>query len=162
MERFIKSRDVRCTFSNCQQPAHRCEIDHTKAYRPGNPATGTDRCNLGCLCEYHHDLKHHAGWQLYRDPDDHTATWTSPTGHHYPAKHHDYRSSVARDTPDSPVSYRVVDHVEIRWTDWHHLLPHEDDGQSDWNSFIRSNLTPPDPTVSEPAYELHEDYDFAE
>ena len=61
LERFIRSRDARCSFPSCYQPAHRCEIDHTNPYRPGQPSTGTDRCNLGCLCEYHHDLKHYAG-----------------------------------------------------------------------------------------------------
>jgi hypothetical protein len=161
MERFIKSRDARCTFSNCHQPAYRCDIDHTHPYRPGQPATGTDRCNLGCLCEYHHDLKHHSGWQLHRDPDDHTAAWTSPTGHHYRVEHHDHRSNVAMERPDDPVPVRAGDYLEIRWTDWHHLLPHEDDGQSDWDSFVQSNLTPPDPTDTEPAYEPHEDYEFA-
>ena len=57
LERFIRARDARCSFHSCGQPAHRCEIDHTKPYRHGDPNTGTDRCNLGCLCKYHHDLK---------------------------------------------------------------------------------------------------------
>jgi hypothetical protein len=37
-------------------------------------------------------FKHHAGWQLRRDPGDHTSTWTSTTGHRYPVAHHDHRS----------------------------------------------------------------------
>jgi hypothetical protein len=59
LERYRRSRDARCSFPSCHQPAHRCEVDHTNPYRPGQPATGTDRCNLGCLCEYRHDLKHY-------------------------------------------------------------------------------------------------------
>jgi hypothetical protein len=167
LERFIRSRDPRCIFPNCWQPAHRCEIDHTKPYDPDNPQAGTDRCNLGCLCEFHHDLKHLTGWHLARDPFDHTGNWTSPTGHHYPAPHHDHRTTAARDgtaldRPDDPVAPPAGGHVEIRWTDWHYLLPDENDGQSDWDSFVQDHLTPPDPTDMEPAYETHEVYDFGD
>jgi Domain of unknown function (DUF222) len=121
LDRFIRSRDTRCIFSNCNQPAHRCEIDHTTPYRPGDPATGTDRCNLGCLCEYHHDLKHDAGWQLHRHPDDHTVTWTSTTGHHYPTEHHDYRSTRAPALQPEPETWfdpgEAPDHLDLERCD---------------------------------------------
>ncbi|MCW2545826.1 MAG: hypothetical protein JWN96_286, partial [Mycobacterium sp.] len=136
MERFIRSRDTRCTFPNCHQPAHHCDIDHTNPYRPGQPATGTDRCNLGCLCEYHHDLKHHAGWQLHRDPGDHTATWTSPTGHHYFNPHHDYRSAQAPERPNRPVD--PPDDNELRWSDL--ILNDADWNAYEWTDQDRRNL----------------------
>ena len=123
LERFIRSRDARCSFPSCYQPAHHCEIDHTNPYRPDQPATGTDRCNLGCLCEYHHDLKHHAGWNLTRDPDTHTPTWTSTTGHSYTVTHHDHRTTTL--TTSKPA---MTDDAELRWTD--HVLT-----ESHWDDY---------------------------
>jgi hypothetical protein len=104
LERFIRSRDVRCSFPGCGQPAHRCDVDHTCPYDCG-PAGRTDRANLGALCESHHILKHKAGWALRRDPESHEATWTSPTSHAYLVPHHDYRSIEA---PEADVGLRYV------------------------------------------------------
>jgi hypothetical protein len=128
MERYIRSRDARCSFPSCYQPAHRCEIDHTKPYREGVPETGTDRCNLGCLCEYHHDLKHHAGWALRRDLDDHTGTWISTTGHHYRVDHHDHRSTNTMIRPPT-----IADDAELRWSD--HVLTEVNWDDFDWPDY---------------------------
>ena len=87
--------------------------------------SGTDRCNLGCLCKYHHDLKHHAGWHLYRDPDDHTATWTSATGHSYHVDHHDQRGTT---TPTRAAT--LTDDSELRWSD--EILTDIDWDNIDW------------------------------
>jgi hypothetical protein len=138
MERYIRSRDARCAFPSCGQPAHRCEIDHTNPYREGVPETGTDRCNLGCLCEYHHDLKHHAGWALRRDPSDHTVTWTSTTVHHFLVSHHDHRGTAAMIRPPA-----IADGAEIRWSD--EILTDYDWDNIDWNDreYRVAPLTPP-------------------
>jgi hypothetical protein len=128
LERYIRSRDARCSFPSCHQPAHRCEIDHTNPYRPGQPATGTDRCNLGCLCEYHHDLKHHSGWRLDRDPDDHTGTWTSTTGHRYRVGHYDHRSTDTMIRPSA-----ITDDAELRWSD--HVLTEINWDDFDWPDY---------------------------
>ncbi len=93
LTRYIQTRDVRCQFPHCNQPAHRSHLDHTRKYNPADPSGGrTDRNNLGALCEHHHQLKHRSGWTLRRDPDTEEATWTSPSGHIYRVEHEDYRS----------------------------------------------------------------------
>jgi hypothetical protein len=90
--RYIRARDARCQFPGCSRPAHRCDLDHTRPYKPDDPEGGrTDRGNLGPLCAQHHRLKHRFGWTLCRDPETELATWTSPTGHSYRVDHHDHR-----------------------------------------------------------------------
>ncbi|MDQ6649788.1 MAG: HNH endonuclease [Actinomycetota bacterium] len=76
---YVAGRDGTCRFPGCAQPARRCDIDHTVAFDAGG---GTDRDNLGLLCRRHHRLKHEAGWQLERHPDE-SVTWTSPSGETY-------------------------------------------------------------------------------
>jgi hypothetical protein len=100
----------------------------------------------GALRESHHILKHKTNWILRRNQTSYQATWTSPTGHHYAVPRHDHRSTQARSGPDDPLAPSAFDHIEVRWTDWHHLFAAEDDGQSDWNSFIQDHTTPADPT----------------
>ena len=159
LDRFIRARDVYCAFPSCGQPAHRCDVDHTCPYGCG-PAGRTDRANLGALCESHHIVKHQTGWHLARDPVSHEATWTSPTGHHYPVAHQDHRPTEAATRPDDDVPSPIPHRIEISWIDWQYLLPDENDGQSDWNSFIQDHMNPPDPADAEPAYEPDEDHDF--
>jgi hypothetical protein len=97
LTRYIHTRDAVCGFPGCNRAAHRYHLDHTHPYKPDDPAGGgTDRNNLGPLCEHHHRLKHRAGWVLRRDPTG-RATWTSPLGHRYAVDHHDYRSIATRD-----------------------------------------------------------------
>lgn len=88
LQRHIIARDRVCTFPHCNQPAARCDIDHAIPWGTGGT---TDPINCGALCRRHHRGKTHAGWHLKRQPD-HTATWTSPTGHTYhvpPPSYHD-------------------------------------------------------------------------
>jgi hypothetical protein len=75
----VRTRDDRCRFPGCGQPATRCDLDHTLAWDDGGHTTAS---NLGALCRHHHRLKTHATWQVHQD---HNATyqWTSPTGHTY-------------------------------------------------------------------------------
>jgi hypothetical protein len=145
LQRFIQTRDARCSFPSCGQPAHRCHVDHTCPYGCGADGR-TDRANLGALCESHHILKHKTNWILRRNQTSHQATWTSPTSHQYPVPHHNHRSTQAMSGPDDPPAPSAFDHIEVRWTDWHHLFAAEDDGQSDWNSFIQDHMTPPNLT----------------
>ncbi|MBA3743202.1 MAG: HNH endonuclease, partial [Sporichthya sp.] len=35
--------------------------------------------NLGCICRFHHKIKHMPGWTCTQDTEG-TFTWTSPTG----------------------------------------------------------------------------------
>ena len=76
---FIVARDRTCRMPGCHRVASGCDIDHAVAYAAGGC---TDPTNCHALCETHHLLKHHGGWQVERQPDG-TTIWTSPTGHRY-------------------------------------------------------------------------------
>jgi hypothetical protein len=75
---FVLARDRTCRFPGCRQPAHRCDLDHTRPYPDGE----TNAENLGVLCRRHHRLKHETRWTVEHDGDG-TFVWTSPTGHRY-------------------------------------------------------------------------------
>ena len=71
------------------------------------------------------------------------------------------KSSQARSQPKlGQTPPGLFDHIEIRWTDWNYLMSHQDDGQSDWNSFVQDHMCPPEPADLEPEYEPHETYNF--
>jgi hypothetical protein len=45
-QRFVRSRDLTCRFPGCDEPAERCDLDHTIPYPMGR----THPSNLKCLC----------------------------------------------------------------------------------------------------------------
>ena len=49
---------------------------HTIAFRIGGR---TVYVNLGCVCKFHHRVKHMPGWHLEQDARG-RFTWTTPTG----------------------------------------------------------------------------------
>src|SRR5258708_4480854 len=55
---FVRCRDLSCRFPGCDEPADRCDLDHTIAY----PVGPTQAANLKCLCRKHHLLKTFWGW----------------------------------------------------------------------------------------------------
>jgi hypothetical protein len=63
---FIRTRDQRCRFPGCNQPAHRSDLDHTIAFDAGGH---TIRINLSSLCRRHHRIKHLPGWTATQDLD---------------------------------------------------------------------------------------------
>lgn len=63
----------RCVFPYCDQPARRCQLDHTIPWPHGS--TGTS--NLGPLCLHHHHVKTHGGWTVHRVTHG-TYAWRSP------------------------------------------------------------------------------------
>lgn len=79
---FVRCRDLSCRFPGCDQPAQRCDMDHTVAH----PAGPTHASNLKLYCRTHHLLKTFytgpGGWREVQLPDG-TVTWTSPTGRRY-------------------------------------------------------------------------------
>ncbi len=79
LTRHVVGRDRTCTFPHCTRPAERCDIDHAIPWDSGGH---TNPENCGALCRRHHRAKTVGGWHLVRN-DDHTCTWTSPTGHTY-------------------------------------------------------------------------------
>ncbi|KUI25220.1 hypothetical protein AU196_08110, partial [Mycobacterium sp. IS-1742] len=82
LQDFVRCRDLTCRFPGCDQPAHRCDLDHAVPW----PAGPTCASNLRCLCRKHHLLKTFwtgaTGWRDKQSPDG-TIVWTSPTGQTY-------------------------------------------------------------------------------
>ncbi len=75
---FVRCRDLTCRFPGCDEPAYRCDLDHTIPY----PVGPTCASNLACLCRKHHLLKTFWGW-LDRQLPDGTIIWTAPGGRTY-------------------------------------------------------------------------------
>ena len=82
---FIRSRDLRCRFPNCDRPAQVCDLDHAVPF----PVGPTHPSNLRLLCRHHHLLKTFwtgpGGWSDKQYPDG-TIEWCSPTGRTYMTK----------------------------------------------------------------------------
>jgi hypothetical protein len=76
---YLAARDDTCVFPTCNQPAYRCEPDHTVPFNRGGPST---RDNLALTCRRHNQAKAGTGW-TYRHSPDGSYTWTTATGHHY-------------------------------------------------------------------------------
>ncbi|MEU8798334.1 DUF222 domain-containing protein, partial [Spirillospora sp. NPDC048819] len=74
----IEERHTTCVFPTCNQPSHRCDLDHTVPWRPGI----TCRCNLAPLCRRHHRLKQTPGWKLHHIWPG-LLIWTTPAGAWY-------------------------------------------------------------------------------
>ena len=72
---FVKARDRRCRFPDCQVSARLCDIDHVRAW----PAGPTDPANLVALCRRHHRIKQRRRWRIHLDEHG-IAHWTDPTG----------------------------------------------------------------------------------
>lgn len=77
LREFILARDQRCRFPGCEQPAHRCDIDHAEPWDAGG---GTSPANLGALCRRHHRIKTHASWSITESAADGSCTWRTPAG----------------------------------------------------------------------------------
>jgi hypothetical protein len=76
LRRAVQLRDVTCRFPGCRRPARRCDVDHVTAWADGG---ATAACNLECLCEKHHRLKHATGWTPTLEQDG-VVRWRSPLG----------------------------------------------------------------------------------
>lgn len=78
LRREIEARHPTCVFPTCNQPSHRCDLDHTVPWRPGI----TCRCNLAPLCRRHHRLKQSPGWSLHQIWPG-LLVWVTPAGAWY-------------------------------------------------------------------------------
>lgn len=89
LDRYVKTRDVRCVFPGCRRRAKGCDLDHTVRWEHGG---ATSAKNLHPLCRRHHRWKDDddVTWRL-RNNGDGTCTWTSPAGRTYTRHPHDYR-----------------------------------------------------------------------
>jgi hypothetical protein len=85
LARFIRCRDLTCRWPGCDQPAQRCDIDHTVPY----PVGPTHPSNCKLYCRTHHLLKTFycgpGGWTERQLPDG-TMVFTSPSGRTYTTK----------------------------------------------------------------------------
>jgi hypothetical protein len=79
---FVRWRDLTCRWPGCDEPAARCQIDHTVPY----PLGPTHPSNNKLYCPHHHLLKTfyvgEGGWSERQLPDG-TLILTAPTGHVY-------------------------------------------------------------------------------
>jgi Domain of unknown function (DUF222) len=66
-----------CTGPGCQQPAHRCDLDHLTPF-PAGPTTSE---NMRPLCRSHHNQKTHGGWRATISPDGTNLTWITKHGY---------------------------------------------------------------------------------
>lgn len=100
---FVRCRDLTCRFPGCDEPADRCDIDHTIPY-PGGP---TQASNLKCLCRKHHLLKTFwggdGGWHDRQLPDG-TVIWGSPEGCTYTTRPGSRLLFPALCVPTAPVT----------------------------------------------------------
>ncbi|WP_245667048.1 HNH endonuclease signature motif containing protein [Actinomadura latina] len=78
MRREVEARHTTCVFPTCNQPSHRCDLDHTIPWRPGI----TCRCNLAPLCRRHHRLKQRPDWRLFQIWAG-LLVWVTPSGAWY-------------------------------------------------------------------------------
>ena len=74
LARWIRTRDVTCTFPGCHLLAQRCQLDHLTAYPKGK----TEHCNGACECVHHHQAKHTV-MTVTRQPNG-TIRWTNRFG----------------------------------------------------------------------------------
>ncbi|MFG1856763.1 DUF222 domain-containing protein [Actinomadura geliboluensis] len=75
LRREIAERHPTCVFPTCNQPAHRCDVDHTVPW----PTGATCRCNLAPLCRRHHRTKQSRGWRLAQVWPG-LLVWITPSG----------------------------------------------------------------------------------
>lgn len=101
---FVRCRDLTCRFPGCDEPAHRCDLDHTLAYPHGS----TQASNLACLCRKHHLLKTFWSWRATQHPDG-TLEWVSPSGQTYTTQPGSRLLFPALCRPTAPVV--VIDHT---------------------------------------------------
>jgi hypothetical protein len=85
---FLRARDRHCRVPHCRRRALDAQIDHTRAFH--THAGSTDRDNLYHACLCHHRMKDAPGWSVTQHRDG-IITWTTPTGHRYSSRPHDYR-----------------------------------------------------------------------
>jgi hypothetical protein len=76
---FVRCRDLTCRWPGCDQPAARCDVDHTIPYSQGG---ATHASNLKCYCRTHHLIKTFLGWSEQQLADG-TLILTSQGGQAY-------------------------------------------------------------------------------
>jgi hypothetical protein len=78
LTRFLRYRDLTCSFPGCDKDAVDCDIDHSLPY----PYGPTHPSNTSHKCRIHHLLKTFCGWTDVQLPDG-TVIWRAPSGRTY-------------------------------------------------------------------------------
>ncbi len=63
---FVRCRDLTCRWPGCEQPASRCDVEHTIPHADGGP---THAANLKCYCRTHQRLTYYT--QAYEQHEHH-------------------------------------------------------------------------------------------
>ncbi|WP_395404043.1 DUF222 domain-containing protein [Arthrobacter sp. UC242_113] len=96
MRQWLRLRDAKCTFPNCNNHSLDNEADHILAWAAGG---GTGVANLGQPCPKHHRLKHATAWRPVGATRDAPPGWISPSGRSYPAEYQDWEPPTWPEAP---------------------------------------------------------------
>jgi hypothetical protein len=96
MRQWLRLRDAKCTFPNCNNHSLDNDADHILAWADGG---GTGVTNLGQPCPKHHRLKHNTAWQPVGATHDNPPGWISPKGRSYKAEHQDWEPPTWPEPP---------------------------------------------------------------
>ncbi|MFF2315433.1 DUF222 domain-containing protein [Arthrobacter sp. NPDC058097] len=97
MRQWLRLRDAKCTFPNCNNHSLDNDADHILAWADGG---GTGVANLGQPCPKHHRLKHSSAWQPVGATRDTPPGWISPSGRHFPAEYQDWEPPTWPELPN--------------------------------------------------------------
>ncbi|TDP94942.1 uncharacterized protein DUF222 [Labedaea rhizosphaerae] len=64
LRRALAIRDKGCAVPGCERTPNQCQAHHVQHWADGGP---TRLDNMVLVCQFHHRLIHHAGWQVHMD-----------------------------------------------------------------------------------------------
>ncbi|UKA56091.1 HNH endonuclease [Arthrobacter sp. FW305-BF8] len=96
MRQWLRLRDAKCTFPNCDNHSLDNDADHILAWADGG---GTGVANLGQPCPKHHRLKHATAWRPVGATRDAPPGWISPMGRSYAAEYQDWEPPTWPEPP---------------------------------------------------------------
>ncbi|WP_043418340.1 HNH endonuclease signature motif containing protein [Arthrobacter globiformis] len=111
MRQWLRLRDAKCTFPNCNNHSLDNDADHILAWADGG---GTGVANLGQPCPKHHRLKHSTQWRPVGATRDNPPGWISPMGRSYPAEYQDWEPPTWPEPPPGQDSRELPP----GWQDW--------------------------------------------
>jgi hypothetical protein len=121
MRQWLRLRDAKCTFPNCNNHSLDNDADHILAWADGG---GTGVANLGQPCPKHHRLKHTTAWRPVGATRDAPPGWISPSGRSYPAEYQDWEPPSWPEPPPAEDSPEPPDWQEL--PAWQELPPGQD------------------------------------
>jgi hypothetical protein len=125
MRQWLRLRDARCTFPNCNNHSLDNDADHILAWADGG---GTGITNLGQTCPKHHRLKHTTAWRPVGATRESPPGWISPAGRQYPSEHQDWEPPTWPEPPPGQERQWLLD-----WSDRPGLPDPPDGSESlDW------------------------------